>query len=172
MDLPLIASSLNFHFFIWTYLWLPVLLSSLFFTYLDLPLSANLIVLWLYHSRLPDWTYTSDASLVDIFWKTPICLNYLLSSEGLSEAFIGCKTLFYPTSLFWIWTHISDAMCPAMYDCAWMKYPSIHFFIWICFIPFHLSLFSTKCRMQMLCPNYADEMPWSVSLMWYANIVP
>ena len=37
---------------------------------------------------------------------------------------------------------------------------------------FHLSLFPAKCRMQMLCPNYADEIPWSVLPMWYANIVP
>ena len=37
---------------------------------------------------------------------------------------------------------------------------------------FHLSLFSAKCRMQMLCPNYADEIPWSVLPMWYVNIVP
>ena len=27
-------------------------------------------------------------------------------------------------------------------------------------------------QMQMLCPNYANEMSWSVLPMWYANIVP
>ena len=26
--------------------------------------------------------------------------------------------------------------------------------------------------MQMLCPNYADEIPWSVLPMQYATIVP
>ena len=63
-------------------------------------------------------------------------------------------------------------MCRAMYDCAWMKCPSIHLFTWICFILFHLSLFLAECRMQMLCPNYADEIPWSVLPMWYVNIMP
>ena len=37
---------------------------------------------------------------------------------------------------------------------------------------FHLSSFLAKYRMQMLCPDYADEIPWSVLPMWYANIVP
>ena len=32
--------------------------------------------------------------------------------------------------------------------------------------------FSAKRRMQMLCPNYADEIPWSVLPMQYATIMP
>ena len=32
---------------------------------------------------------------------------------------------------------------------------------------FHFFSFLAKCRMQMLCPNYANEIPWSVLPMWY-----
>ena len=100
LDLSLIANSSNFHFFIWTYLWLPIL--RIFIFYPDLPSSASLIMLWPNHSYLPNWTYTSDARLVDILWEIVICLNYHLPSEGLSEAFIGCKALFRFASLFQI----------------------------------------------------------------------
>ena len=41
--------------------------------------------------------------------------------EGLSEAFIGCKTLLHSAFLFQIRKHVSDAVCRVMYDCAWMK---------------------------------------------------
>ena len=35
-------------------------------TYLDLPLTANLVALWLYHACLLDQTYNSDAKSVGI----------------------------------------------------------------------------------------------------------
>ena len=75
----------------------------------------------------------------ETFWKPLIWLNYLFSSEGLSKAFIECKTLFHSISLFQIRRQIFDAMCHAMYDCARMKCPSI---FWILF-PFSSFLFST-----------------------------
>ena len=69
LDLSSIASS-SHHFFI------------IFFTYLDLPLSASLIVLWLYHSCLLDWTYTSDANLVEIWSSLKILIQWNLSSSS------------------------------------------------------------------------------------------
>ena len=84
LDLPLIANSSNFHFLsglnsdchlfkfsFFIHLNLPLIANSLNFHFLslDLPLIASLIVLWLYHSCLPDWTYTFNARLIDIFWE-------------------------------------------------------------------------------------------------------
>ena len=50
-------------------------------TYMDLPLIASLIALWLCRACLLDWTYTFDANLVRIWnsLKTLIYLNYLFS---------------------------------------------------------------------------------------------
>ena len=121
-------------------------------------------MLWLYHSCLSDWTYTFDARLVDIFWETLICLNYLLPSEGLFEPFIECKTLFHSASLFQIRKQISDAMCRAMYDCAWMKCLSIFFEFFFPFSSF-LVLTNAKCKCHV-------RMPRLVLPIRYATIVP
>ena len=144
----------SFHFLLyffltWTYLRVPVLF-IFFFTYLDLPSIVSLIVLWLYHSCLPDWTYTSDARLVDILWKTLICLNYLLPSKGLSEAFIGCKILFRSASLFQIGNkYLMQCVMQCMNVHEWNAQAFFEFF---CFL-FHLSLFSAKVQM-----SYANAM--------------
>ena len=102
-------------------------------------------------------------SCFDFLWKTLICLNYLLSSEGLSEAFIGYKIIFHSASLFQIRKKISDAMCHALYDCARMKCPSI-FWIIFSFSSF-LVLTIGKCECHM-------QMPWLVLPIRYATIVP
>ena len=129
---------------------MPVLL-IIFFTYLDLPPSASLIVLWLCRTCFLDWTYTFDAKLVGIWdsLKTLIWLDYHFSSEGLSETFIGCKTLFRYASLFQTRKQIFYAMCQAMYDCARMKCPSI---FWILFFFFIFPRFN-ECEMHMLNAN-------------------
>ena len=81
--LQLLVLQIFIHFFIWTYPQLPVLQIFIhfssrlilncqffsFFSYLDLPPSASLVVLRFYRTCLPDWTYTSDANLFEILWK-------------------------------------------------------------------------------------------------------
>ena len=131
---------------------MPVLLLLFFFTYLDLPSSASLIVLWLYHSRLPDWTYTSNARLVDILWKNSDLSELPSSFRRSFWSFYRVQNLFRSTSLFQIRQQISDAICHAMYDCAWMKCPSIFldsFFSFFIFPRFN------ECEMQM---SYASAM--------------
>ena len=87
-------------FLTWTYPSLPVWLHFDFITHV-------------YRIGLTPLTPSSWDSL-----KTLICLNYLFSPEGLSEAFIGCKALFHSASLFQIRKHISNVMCHSLYDCA------------------------------------------------------
>ena len=97
LDLPLIASSSNFHsffhldlssitssFHLFYFIFLPGLTSKCQF---DCALTLSHMFTWLdlHLWCQPCW----DSS------KTLICLNYLLPSEGLSEAFIGCKIPFF-----------------------------------------------------------------------------
>ena len=152
LDSPLIASLSNFHFFIF-FFYLPGLTSKCQF---DCALTLSLMLTWL---DLHLWCQTCwDSRLFESPW---FWLNYLLSSEGLSKAFIGCETLFHSTSLFQMSKQISDAICHATYDCAWMKCPSI---FWILFFSFFILMnVKYKCHMQM---------PLLVLPMRYATIVP
>ena len=100
----------------------------------------------------------------ETLWKSLIWLNYLLSSEGLSETFIRCKTFFRSASLFQMSKQISYAMCHAMYDCARMKCPSIFLNSFFPFSSF-LILTNAKCKCHV-------QMPWLVLPMRYAAIVP
>ena len=110
--LPGLTSDCQFFifFFTWTYLWVPVWLCFDFITHVCLIGLTPLMPCFLGFETL---------------WKSLIWLNYLLSSESLSEAFIECKTLFHFASLFQMSKQISDAMYHAMYDRARMKCPSL-----------------------------------------------
>ena len=75
--------------------------------------------------------------------------------EGLSKAFVGCKTLLHSAFLFQIKKHVSDAVCRVMYDCAWMKCSCIgfhfmFFFKLATFSPMH-SLQACWCSLFLLC---------------------
>ena len=96
-----------------------VLTLSCMFTWLDLHL----------------WCQSGyDSKFFEKLWSVWITFFPL---EGLSKAFIECKTLFPLTFFFQIRKHISDVMCHAMYDCAWMKCLCIRFtFMVFSFIKF------------------------------------
>ena len=145
--------------------------NSFLSTYLDLPPTANLVVLWLYHACLSDWTYTSDAKLVGIWdsLKTLVWLDYLLLSESLSKAFIGCKILFFffciPVSdkKTYIWCNVSCNVWLCMNEMS----EHLNFFFLNLFHSFSSSLVLTnaKCKCHV-------QMPWLVLPMRYATIVP
>ena len=95
-----------------SYTWMPIKLDSVLVlhlkanqtwfkfchmpTYLDLPLTASWVVLWLCHTYLLDRTYNSEANLVRIWnsLKTSICLNYLLSSRRSFWSFYRVQDSF------------------------------------------------------------------------------
>ena len=113
-------------FITWSCARLPIFQILLF--HLSLPSTASLVVL-LTLSRIS--TCLGLQLWCQFGWDLKILENFDLFElpfflpEGLSESFIGCKTLFHFAYLFQIRKHISDAMCHAMYDCAWMKCLSI-----------------------------------------------
>ena len=163
LDLLSIASYFHFHPFIIfsSGLTLHCQSNSFVFTYLDLPSSASLVCA-LALSQLFTWL---DLHLwcqdLLIFFESPwFWLSYLLSSEGLSEAFIECETLLHSASLFQMSNQIFDAMRHPMYDCATNEM-SEHFFFEFFFSFFILMNAKCKCHMQM---------PWLVLPMRYALI--
>ena len=50
-------------------------LNLVLYIHLDLPLTASLVALWLCHACLLDWTYTSDASFLKIYFLSGITLD-------------------------------------------------------------------------------------------------
>ena len=88
-------------------------------TYLDLPLTASLVMLWLFHACLLDWTYNSDTKLG---WDLKLFKNFDLFElpsffpKVFLKLLLGARPflLCLPISD----KHTFDAMCRAMYDCA------------------------------------------------------
>ena len=126
LDLPFTASSpihisgltLDCQFFSFFFIFV--------FTYLDLPSSASLAVLWLYRTCLPDWTYTSDARLVGIwdFLQTLICPNHFLFFSKVFLKLLSSGRTFslcIPVSdkEIYIWCNV---LCNVW---SWMTCPSI-----------------------------------------------
>ena len=148
--LSLTAPGLDF-FVIWSYIWYPIQLVRFWFslesqsnllysdltlegqsnlwlkfyhmsTYLDFPLTASLVALWLCYAYLLDRTHNLDAKKIGFrsnmhllslayrwspawlgfenLWRLRSIWIAFFLPESLSKAFVGCKTLFHSVFLF------------------------------------------------------------------------
>ena len=185
-------TGLNFFFIIWscvrlatsvvlnfaTHVYLPRLtlecqLFKFSFPHLDLPSIANQthsypftwtylrapvwLRFWLYHTYLLDQIYNSDAILTRLKPFSGLDHLYLLILKSLALLQQHFLDLYF----------FLDALHVVPNSTFIFSLPQS------CRLSlFHLSSFSAKCRMQMLCLHYADEILWSILPMWYANIVP
>ena len=157
-------------FFIWTYSLLPIVFIFPLFFYLpkltsecqfDCALTLSLMFTWL---DLHLWCQTC--------W-------YFLKNFDLSELPSSFRRSFWclyrvqdPLSSYihvldmntYIWCNVSCNVWLCMNEMSKHFLNSFFLFIFPCF------QHNVECK--CLCPNYADEIPWLVLPMWYANIVP
>ena len=121
--------------------------------YLDLPLIATLVVLWLCHVYELDWTYNSNAMVC--IWnplKTLICLNYLFS----------------PRRSFWSFYQVQNPLSP------YIPVSDKKTFIW-CNVPCNVWLcMNEMSKHSFFYLNLFHSFLFFLvsSKMWNANVMP
>ena len=177
LDLPLTTSSpifihisgltldcqfFSFYFFslTWTYLQVPVWLCFDFITYVYLIGLTPLMSCWMKFET--PWQLRSI--WITFFPPQRSFWNFY----RMQDFFLLCIPVSNKKTYIWCKVSRNVWLCMNEMSEHLNSFFSSEFVLFL----LHLSSFLAKCRMQMLCPHYADEITWLVLPMWYANIVP
>ena len=160
------------------------------FHHLDLPSNASQThsypLTWTY-LRVPVWLCFDFITHVYLIGLTPLMPELLRFFESLDlfELPYSFRRFFW--SFYWVQdpffftlhscfckkTHIWCNVSCNVWLCMNEMFEHLNlFFIWICFIPLSSFLVLTNAKCKCHAPSHADEIPWLVLPMRYANVVP